>query len=1023
MKITRNGGNVSLTRNGGDAPTTNIMVVESVETYNDKIKKYEFTGQAEDFVHLEELYERNNIRYAFVDNIDKLLSEIICHSPIICAIIGEEATAMATDNGAVYKPICPVYFRYNSTGTEVNPLLRKNTPLAIDALEVVARNAWVGTEDDLLLHRPVYRESQISWRLIPTAQELYTLIYRPMNHERWIRQCLGHELHIPMDLYAKSENTTSQAFVRPELLATYQSIAKTFGIAPQSCTVFLNFSRQQYVELLAGIQTDKLLLYYEQLSAQLDVAALEDNERTWNAIMRWIARTMKIPFKEGHQFSALELKIIAKRRNVIIGRFVTKSCEHMRRPQVNELKLVGDYYECTHGNRVICRHRTSAKRDKQDIREFYEEFGEELADGIVTCKICGEELARGTEYTAVTMGPSIANHGYNEELQKFIYKKCAVLINQIDFKSMVTKEFIQRIISNVIQTVLPYISMKFDGLEKVRGVAPETIGAMKEIVANVSIYCTLIIVTINNPHLIYLRGTNPQTTAKWNVKDYIKFASKHLESVLSIYMQRIKNFFPLNLANSLQIVMQDLNKATVDLPTNMLEVSTHQNGLYEYFAPFVSVAKFPEIDLGQCRDIDPAIMRINEGMLKLLQINKYIGESTPTTFTPTEEFVKYTELMRDIEMPVAHYIRGRCRSYWNHSRVSDYYPTKPLPVRLIENDYIGLIWGMKGGIHRHNFKKATIESSRNKVLLSEIPLGDHAKALYCTICDEQAHNQDIMKAITTDIIRRSTQRYYENYCPGGKSNAKGPKHFNHEYVANVCKFCGFNPDIDKNDQFLTHHKLPRESNQVAAPAKRDVEPIPRLAKSIDIDATYHNVMPKDSYRNLWFNLCAYEDVTYTELLGGKRGDRIVAIPHLLNLYTWFCNILARIVNIVNLPNKALQAFSGHEEHLQGVIQKLRTTMSQPHVRIYQTEETYNFLRNNFISAFNSLPKPLGEFIVKNIIHITEYAAMSEEKTRVEAMVAYKNKMPEETLDNEKIKKKEGLFTFETFDYDGHNEKS
>lgn len=961
----------------------NIIVVETTETYEDKINKYKITGDPETFIALEAYAIKNDMRYNFVNSVDKLLNEVF--KTYVYALAGDY----------IVNPSKPIFFK----NTVESPLLMKYSQIGISAIHTIARESSIISYDELILgNNNIYTPKQFEITIAITAEELFQRVYRPLNYNRWIHQVLRRSVKNPINIMATN---AIQTLPSTRFLKEYKYMADIFEMSPFVCPIFINFARKDYIDILAGKSPQSFVDYYKSLKTDANNLMNNLNVTIWSRIEAAIARLLNIPF-DG-QFTSVELKIIKQRKNLIINKFIREPCEHEKQTStlnISDLKLVGDFYDCPHGNHIICRHTTYDRVDATQIKEFFIEFGHNLDGGIIVCKICGEELLKNPEFVMENIDPSIGNIGYDDIFRKYLFKKSLIMLGQVSFKIVISSDFTRKIAGLITSSIFNLVSTEFEKIEKIKGIPEEVIQAFKEIIANIYIYCSYVISSLNNKKIFVMRGI---TIDRYIDAKHIAMIAKRLEYMLHTSIEQTKNYKSLNLVNLVQSIMQEINRGNIPiLPRDSEKNPIQTTALYQYFAPIADVTEYPKIS--NIESGLPYINKINSMFVEIITAATTIGnpivqDSGSTLYVYDNSFTNYIDRFNNLNVDEYEYITDKLRSYWKCRT----FPGTPISIPTYDPRYIGFKWGRRGGIHMHVFNQTYVNGT--KTMLNNIETDNMASAIYCSICGEEGAFIDITKDITNNLILQSKQIYFMNFCPVKTI---------HEYKNNICS-CGYKNSLilQDNNIFFAEHSLPSVSTRLFN-ADYNIRLIDECKNSNYTEAKYYGSMPKDVYRNFWHTLGTYEDVTYKNLLKGVRGGLIVGQHKLYSQFIWLNNLLSRIANLANNPNKLLQAFGGEETTINKLLVQISNILNE-------TCHTYEYLRDQFVNIYNELPRPLAEYVLRELIRNTEAGAMSEEKTKVEALINYKNKTVDENIDIDKGGEEGDLFSYEGYDYDGKNE--
>jgi hypothetical protein len=147
------------------------------------------------------------------------------------------------------------------------------------------------------------------------------------------------------------------------------------------------------------------------------------------------------------------------------------------------------------------------------------------------------------------------------------------------------------------------------------------------------------------------------------------------------------------------------------------------------------------------------------------------------------------------------------------------------------------------------------------------------------------------------------------------------------------------------------------------------------------------------------------------------------LPKLIFQFNAFTIFLGRIINLKNFPIKAFEPFyeesKSHktEEILNDLIEFINS-----YEKVYISEDPenfYEFLKKKYIFFFNLLPPKTQEYWGKELIKITERSALSEDAIKAAALINYKTKVIDESIESTPEKNN---FNYDGMDYDGRNEE-
>lgn len=924
----------------------NITVVKITETREEKLQKYEPTGFAEEFIKLEEQDAADMAYYAYYNSIDKQLA----------VIIGPTVEIEESETGTRYETTVPVL----SGG------FLKTGPIVIGAL-YTRELPYNPPELIDVFYRRFDRVKFAQFRAAIPLDNLYSRIYQdlrnldPLYADWRLREPAISVLEAPPTTY-----TT----VYGDLVKKLAELG--FTIEKHAIPVLYQYFRKFMVHYLKSPAVD-----YDFFTAKIEMCLIENQIRAeatereiWAAVMGRICRELVIPFTL--TLTPEQKKLLKKRRD-ILNIFIAP-CNHTYKSR--DLVLEGDFYVCPHGNPIKCRH--------YDSDNIIEEFGESLLPNRTNCRICGAELARDPEFV------NLAGQGYDieydKELRQYIYRKCLMAFNEVEFHAVISMDYLYKLAGNVSSYIYKFIAKNFSAIEKIRGYSENVILSMKEIIAMLYAYSGVFMVVNKNRDIMKFAGE--RDVQKDVAQNSIKFLLVKLEKYLQHHIVLIKDFKSINLSNAFHAILDEIKDTTIRVPKEYTRFNIKELFIYKFFetAGF-DMGKFPIL----ARHKKPVNIHqeIENIFAELLaEFEPYIGKPNKDVFIFSEGFKKWKARMAGARTEYIKYIAGAPVRYR--------YLTPPTIGKYIKYcpEYISNIYGVD---HKHKWLLAkTVKSG--EIDITQIALDDTVEYFICSICS--AKSGEVGKHNFDEFIENNSKRqFYKFYCP--VSNTK-------THIGYPCSACGYD-----SAEFLKKNALPSKyirPNEIT----HKFEYYETAKSTKPIEPIFLGGMPKLNYINFWSGLFCNEDITFKELLAGKRGAVELAVPKIIFQLTHLATTLGKIININFMPNKYLEQFIGHEEVLAEICIRINEVLNS------RIRFEFEYIKNAFIEIFNMLPRKIAEMYFREIYKNVEISSMSDEKTKAEALMNYKKKIVSDGETETGLGQND--FNYDGFDYDGRNEE-
>lgn len=940
-----------------------IVVVEKVESIEEKRKKYEATGYPDRFIKMDEEYKILMQKYELSNSVDKMLRAIADDTILI--IYGETIINFTR----------PVFVKRSEAG----PILKSINNVPVSRVETMVLPEYIGKYDDYTTGREFFRPAQGKLIIRLSPRELATRLYKPPVYRKWM-QIADPEKELEV------RELLPNIPIRPSLLPQFKVLSKLFDISLFACGLIYNFSRDFFMNALNGHIDEVYIKRFKEMVKKAEEAKDEINRSVVESIKEWMIRTFNL---SGNKvFTANDLKILKANHVKINNKFLVKPCEHMLKYNIKDLKLVGDFLVCSHGNQIKCRHAIVDRI--QNIDAFIEEFA--IIIGFETlCKFCGERLYANPALSTNSGGPRADSSSINDETRKFIFKKCLIASAHITFEAFVSEEYVMKLCGNITSNVMGKVIKEFIKIDKLRGVDAMVISSMKEIVAQLYVMCAFVLLAEKNRQYFIIRGTKKMTVHKT-----IEMTIDILRNILKNRIEAVRDLRDVNISNLVYAIMEDLKNRPPKAPRELNSYDVRDTCVYKAIEPYADdIKKYPDVSI-KADGFKGDILRF---IVKNVMYTGYIGQPNENGVIVYSD--KFNEIIKELKI----------------LREKEYKVFNELPLRKFlgalicdkpkfytyDLKYCGLAIGIKGGVHTHKFTKGYVDGKIIKN--SDVPLNEIVTNLVCEICGGEMEYKNLEDQINVNLILKSKIEYFSVYCP---------VNFQHIFSGGKCKYCGY-LEAGDNTTFYSKNELPTKYIKVPKEsAKPDIINFKPAIKVLDVNAKYYGKTAKVAYYNFWLNFGCYEDVTFSQFISGKHGNRIAGINKIQMSFAWLNGLLARIHNIKFMPDAKLQEFAG--PNLEPIIKKI--------LEILESNEKpeYNNYKNKFINIFNELPAKIAEMVVSDLIKFAQRTSKSEESEHASALVAYRNK---EIYDNTDIDendtgKKDDLY--EGFDYDGKNDK-
>jgi hypothetical protein len=951
------------------------------ESHEEKLKRLSITGYPEIFVKLEDAEEEDVKKYSVVKSKESLVKTVL-QDP--------NSYFIKDPNGIQINFDTPAFF------LEDDFILLEPEQAKLSEVFIREKKNNLNLTEFFLSNEDFkFNQFAISYYL----DNISTRIFKPLNFTRFPHDYLTakYSTHKKKINIIKNEETKPLDFTL--------GLIKLSGvkISPKLESWFIGNYPSLYVS--GKVQSFNSNLEFLRWKNSENTKLLE--RITWHDIMRWILCEVFYPDGLNNKFIfpddsndyyymnlekiMLDKKALIRKKNVIINKFLTKPCSHLSNPKLSELHLENNFYICPHGNKVLCAH-IILMNDRVNYDKHFNEFALELIDRTTICKICGAILLSNPDYINLK-----SNFSFFDDVKKYVFSKTLIIISSIEFSETVSPEFVNKFAGSIVEIIDSSIRDHFNDSDRLKGLSTEVQSTLKEIITVIHIHCALLILIQKHPDFIFYRGGKNNDFV--NVK---RIMINHLMNILSIQLNKIKVFKPMNLDNAFTIILEKISDNPAHIPKELHKHNPKETILYryfsrEYFYPFAALTDTNDDSLSKL---------FKDFYLQPSSIGKAIKFNNEVKIVESTEFLEWQKRLKTFHERDFRYLLGKAILRYSEPKLEHYCVLK------YDNSYIGHIFGIKEGFHRHIWSSYLKE--KKIIPISQINLENIAEVIVCSICGEEPKPENnLVEEINKNLILSSKINYFKNYCP---------IKFKHELVSGVCKHCKFG-----TDEFFIKNSLPSKKKILNPLKQEDIKFYVSLSSKInkdevDRDPKYIGNLTKEQYKNFWKTFCQYEDVTYKNLLAGKTGNKKLALPKLLLQFNSFIIFLGRIKNLRNFPIKAFEPLYNEiinsvDEILNKMIQ-FKEDCSQIYI-FEDPEGYYNYLKKKYVYFFNLLPPKTQEFLGKELLKLTEKCAMSEDAVKAAALINYKTKILDETIESS-VEKND--FNYEGMDYDGHNEE-
>ncbi len=978
------------------------------ESYEEKIKRLGITGYPQVFAKLEDAEDEDKKKYSIIKSAETLIKTVL-----------QDGTTFFTKdkNGIIVNFNSPVYF------LDQGEFLLEVEQATVGEL-FTRKIIYTLNKTEFALSNENYRFNQYEMKIHPVSSR----IYKPQNFTRFIHDFFFSQREKKND--GKKRNGISvfkypQTKPLPFTLA-FIKFCKT-KISDRLESWFVAYYSNIYLtERLNDFEPQLEFLHWK------NAQKYEKIERVvWHDVMYWIIANIfsfALRAKERVVFPSKDLfyffvngqrieidrEVLARKKNVIINKFLIKPCSHLTNPRLRDLHLEGDFYVCNHGNKVLCNHIV-LMIDRKNFEKHFSDFAVEISDGSTICKICGAVLLKNPDFIKLSSGFSNL-----DDIKKYVFNKTIGVVARIEFSEVVSPEFISKFAGNIVETIDPSIRQYFYDFERLKGITPEVLGTLKEILTVVHVHCALFLMIQKHVTFIYYKGIKSGDFAAIKRR-----MIGDLMDSLNVQLNKVKIFKALNLDNVFSIILEKIGGAPIRIPKELHKHNPRETVLFRYFSgehlhPFsLSALSSPTQNVGEGGERDGGEMKESfDSILKALyDLPKSIGSAKVQDGTAkiiiSQEFYDWIEKLKPFQKKAYDYLLGKC--------ILRLVRAEQIPYEQLryEEKYIGYVFGTKGIFHRHSFSflpKGKKENGEEG--------GKKESEEVCKICgEERAPKEGLVDAINKYMIQDSKRKFFKNYCPVNYkhewSTPSSSRSDEENKKEKICKLCGYG-----TEEFFEKNQLPSKKINLK-PQTENIVYYNRLQneKEIEVFPKYVGSLPKESYQNFWKTFCQYEDVTYKNLLAGKTGNKTIALPKLLFQFTAFAIFLGRVINLKNFPIKAFEPF--YEEFTtsskRGLLEEITAFIAECE-KIYMLEDPekfYEHVKKKYITFFNALPPKTQEYWGKELIKLTERSALSEDDVKATALISYKTKVLDETIESTPEKNN---FNYEGMDYDGHNEE-
>lgn len=905
------------------------------ETIIEKKKKYELTECADRFIELEKMQQNDMDYLNSTLSIDLLIQKVLNTDTYV--VEGDEGITYYYDN-----PInCKTYI--------------KNEPIKIKEIYTSSIDYYTNNIDNLAgKNSTKFKQYELKLNMDNLQERLYINTFNDIYY-------LNLKIPKTISIFKYTTNTYT---IYGALIAHL----KRFNIHITCTMTIFKYFHHFFMHYLTTSDViyedlDRLIDHYEFIIKKKHNICINT---IWTAIMYKICRLLGI--EEKTELNALELKILKKRPDIISSFY--SICEH--NINSSDLILKGNFYVCSHGLNIKCIHY-----EKDNI---VEDYGETIISGKITCKICGAELLKNTEYNSIKIS-KISNFEYDFELRKFLYNKCFYQMNlYVEFLIIVSEEYKYNIANNILNCIFGSLISHYDKLDKIKGYSTETIYYMKEITSILYIFAGIYKLIIINQNIMRFKGLNiivQKDVALVN----IKYVIDKLNILLKYNIEKIKEFRGINISNAFHGVLEELNDKKVDSPKEYIKYNIKYSCLYKYFENIYDMQDYPKINISENNFVDTMIY-------KSLSLKPEVGSPYQGILVFNEEYVSWQKYLKKINIECMELIRKQninLRTY-----TAGYIEQK----KIEDKNYLSILYGNQ---HRHCWASGYTNMG-NEYLIDSVPLDEYIDIYKCEICGEKS-NKLGPSEYKIYIINMAKHKYYRYYCPVSKFQHDG-------YPCKLCKY--------DTHEFIKNYELPTKYIKPIIVVEK-VHYYEILDKVVIQEPKIVSNINKQHYINFWKNLYCNEDITFKELLMGKSGNNKVAVSKILSQLMYLNILLANVINLNDSNIKKYEHYINDTGNYEKIIAKIRDIIFKP--VIYEFE----YIKYKFIEIFNMLPQNAAKSYFLELFKQVEISSQNNEKMRAEAYIGYKNKYINDNTGEEKAEQDGNGFNYDGFDYDGHNE--
>ncbi len=923
-----------------------IDIPLEAESYEDKYNRLSITEYPKVFLELEKEDEENEKKYSHIKTLEGLIKTVLSLDTYFVTNEGSGNIIVNIDTPAYYM--------------RENTLLLQTQRIDLGLIYTMALKQSAFNKIDFNLCNFSFKYSQHSILIKPEKEDLVKRIYYRKPFLKYI-------------------NNVYTAEVLKELKSASVNVFKNTN--DFKCN---NFT-QVFIKAL-GVKVTPYIepwLLYKYSGAFIDSAQIETELKRITEIKKALNEKREGVENSVWQYvlnyiyslaESTDPKVILKKKHIIFNKFLAKPCEHLIKTykDSSELTLEGDYYVCTHGNKILCTHSVY-KGDK------IADFGESTLEGRVICKICGEIFKKNPEYKGLD---GVFSQDI-DDIKKQIFKKTITVVSNINFTDTVSAEFVAKFSGGIVNSIDGSIRNYFYDLDRQKGLTTELISVLKDVIITVHIYVALMLLMLKNPGIInYYDVQNDANSIK-------KRMVADLMRVLHTHLIKIKVFKPLNLDNIFTTVLERITGQAIKIPKEIGRFKIEDFFLYKY--------------------INAPLNDTVEGIFPKLFKQKFtIGafNALDNEFKYDTAYVSWQNFLKSFDQDYYNGMLMKAILRIGYSQLISF------PQITYDKSFIGYFYGSNPSFHKHIWSLAlTQKQSVDPINVKQIDLDDQLQDIICAVCkDKKKVSNSIFTELDKLTILNSKINFYKNYCP---------EKFTHIFEKDICKFCKYG-----TPEFFNKYSLPSKYITLQSIGEYTYSDAvlewSMVAKDYTPKLINTGKITKEMYSNFWKTFGQYEDVTFKNLLAGVEGNKTIAFYKIISFINTLNILLGQIKHLSTNPNRTLETFQAEfSGNTIDTFIKYNKSVIESIYKLYSVAGHYDTLKNIYIEIYNKLPFKFSEYWFKKMVEITKANALSEDDVKAKALITYKTKIIDESIEQSTEKND---FSLDGFDYDGKNHK-